>query len=170
LQSEIIESTRCGRRLFHSHCELQHELELVWHRQAELEENIRIENVRRHAVESGFVLNCTLQINLGECPLCLEDMSDPKIFRCYDPCRRYTCCGVAFCRACATQFGDKPLDAAKALIKAMFAGSVSEVHARQREHAILNRCPFCRAIVPNDEEELHRSVNGMGPNHGWFQP
>jgi hypothetical protein len=37
---------------FRAHCALQHQLGLAWHRQAQLEEEARIEQVRKDAVES----------------------------------------------------------------------------------------------------------------------
>jgi MYND finger/Sel1 repeat len=139
-----------------SHHKLQHELGLVWHRQAELEESIRIKNVRRHAVESGFVVTPIVQFTLGECPLCLEVMADPKIFRSFDLCQRYTCCGAAYCNACAAQYGGRSIASCEAFREALLAGNMGEAYARQGEYAVLNRCPFCRALVPDDEEERYR--------------
>jgi DNA repair exonuclease SbcCD ATPase subunit len=91
LPSEIEQSSLCGRGLLRSHFELQHELELVLHRHTELEENIRVQHARRHAVESGIVVTTTIQFTLGECPLCLEEMSYPMIFCSYELCQRYMC-------------------------------------------------------------------------------
>jgi hypothetical protein len=65
LQSEIEQSSLCGRGLLRSHFELQHELEVVLHRHTELEENIRVQNVRRHAVESGFGRSFHRSIHFG---------------------------------------------------------------------------------------------------------
>jgi TPR repeat protein len=153
LQREIEQSTQRGHGQLRSHCELQHELELVWHRQAELEENIRIKNVRRHAVESGFVVTPIGQFVLGECPLCLEEMSDPTVFHSFELCKRYTCCGAAYCNACADLYWDKSAAACVAFQEALRSGNEIEVDARQRELEILHRCPFCRAINPPGHEE-----------------
>jgi MYND finger/Sel1 repeat len=155
LQSEIEESSQLGHGLLRSHHKLQHELGLVWHRQAELEESIRIKEVRHQAVESGFV--ATAYFALGECAFCRNDMSDPNNYRSYELSKIYTCCGTRFCSACNDQRGDMGVAAGVALGRAMDAGNASELQALLRECAVLVRCPFCDApTTPIDNKESYR--------------
>jgi hypothetical protein len=85
----------CGYGRTRDHYEQLQELKALWHRQARLEEGIRIEKVRRHAVESNFIITPTVCQDLGERPLCSEDISNFRLTR------RSGCCGQWICINCS---------------------------------------------------------------------
>jgi Sel1 repeat len=94
LQLAIELDAECGYGRTRDHYEQQKELKALWHRQARLEEGIRIKKVRRHAVESNFIITPTVCQDIGDCPLCLEDISHVRLTR------QFICCGQWVCIMC----------------------------------------------------------------------
>jgi hypothetical protein len=147
LVAKIELSARCGengggnKKWFRAHCALQHQLELFLHRQAQLEEEARIEQVRHDTVESGLVVTPNTQLNMGECPLCLSTIPDPHIDE-YQTFRRHLCCDVACCVNCGDQH-ERALDVADtARYEAQIRGDMAVFKARLDECESLRRCPF----------------------------
>jgi TPR repeat protein len=132
-----------------AHCKLQRKLGVAWHRQAELEELARIQQVRRDAVESGFVIAPTPI--LDECPLCLEP---------FHPNPRYTCCGASCCLNCVNLFKRKAITARDALALASEENNETEYYTRRDEFEIFRRCPFCRADLPRNEQHAFQMLMG----------
>jgi hypothetical protein len=162
LVAKIELSAQCGEKRggnsdkwFRAHCALQYQLELAWHRQAQLEEKARIEQVRHDAVESGLVVTPNTQLNMGECPLCLSMIPDPHVdeFQTY---RRNACCGVACCIDCADQHERAHGKANDARNAAHIRGDMAQFRARHDECESLQRCPFCRKERPSRYEMCYQ--------------
>jgi TPR repeat protein len=131
--------------------ELQQELEQALHRQAEVEELARVNEVTRRAVESGFVQSPKLVLNLGECPLCLEEIPERSL-RDYQTFRLYPCCGVTCCAPCAEDHDERYESETDALIAAENRGDVLKARAHYMECERLMKCPFCRRTMPSRED------------------
>jgi hypothetical protein len=130
---------------FHSYCALQSDLGLVWHRQAELEEFARIQEVRPAAVESGLVVTPTN--NMEECPFCLET---------FCPLPSFMCCGGSLCGKCVTEHKKKARIFQQALIQAVHDRDKSEYGTRKEERKILHHCPLCRTELLCSEEDAYQ--------------
>jgi TPR repeat protein len=132
---------------------LLQQLEAACHRKTELLEPIRIVQLRHDAVKSGLVESPTIRLtNLGECPLCLEEVSIPQSGSgCLTPC--YGCCGAFCCAQCTEQRNQQVAVSQAALEKAAREGNAAQFQRLRVEREILDRCPFCRGNLPRDEEE-----------------
>jgi MYND finger/Sel1 repeat len=112
---------------------LQLELEETMHRLAEVVETNRVEEVARHAVDSG---QAVVAMDIGryvECPLCLDEMPGWHAYPFLKHANRksFPCCGKICCGKCIIKF-----DAAR-------------VQARRKAYARGVElppvvCPFCR--------------------------
>jgi hypothetical protein len=102
--------------------ELQLELEVTLQRLAERVETKRVEEVQRHATESGFFVNPS-RID-DECPLCLETIPEWRndaFVKLEQTSQKFLCCGKVCCEPCIIKFN-----------KAYTPDRV--------------RCPFCRLL------------------------
>jgi hypothetical protein len=167
LVTKIELSTQCKEnepndsiKWFRSHCELQHELGLAWHRQAQLEEEARIAKVRHDAVESGLVVTPRTLLNMGECPLCLCDIPDPNVDD-YETFRRNVCCAVACCIDCVNQHVravNAAIDARHEARPGRVPGATRRVPESAQMSVLSNRRPYERGTV---------SPSNIGSRRGW---
>jgi hypothetical protein len=154
-QCEENEPSSSTIKWFRAHCALQHQVGLAWHRQAELEEEARIERVKHDSVQSGLVVTPNTHLNMGECPLCLSTIPDPHVDD-YQTFRRHLCCDVARCINCGDQH-ERALDAAdEARYEAQRHGDMTVYQARLDECESLRRCPFCRTLGPTSMETCYQ--------------
>jgi Sel1 repeat len=132
---------------------LLQQLEAVYHRKTDLKEPIRIAQLRHDAVESGLVESPIIRmLNLGECPLCLEEVSIPESGSgCIKQC--FGCCGAFCCSKCMDQRKRQGSVANAGLHQAIRDGNAAQFQARRVECEIIDRCPFCRGNLPKDNEE-----------------
>jgi Sel1 repeat len=126
---------------------LQSQLEIAMHQYVEKDELSMVRRIQRQAVDSGFVIRATALLNLGECPLCLDNIPEPTVDDCLTH-RSHACCGVISCIPCSDKHEQAFQKAQKARDQARRESNVIEYRARCAEWESLLRCPFCRADWP----------------------
>jgi bacterioferritin-associated ferredoxin len=147
--------------------ELQHEMEIKVQELAELQEGNRVKAAQEEAVATGFVSTLTRVLNLGECPVCFEEIPNQTYWE-EDVFHRCRSCGIATCGACARNIKQMMR---KEVENLSHGGDVAD-EATLRHLCELERlemCPFCREKSLDDESDFAKTLRHAKAGKAWAQ-
>jgi bacterioferritin-associated ferredoxin len=149
--------------------ELQHELEIKVQVVAELQEGNRVESVQKEALELGFVATPTRLLNLGECPVCFEEIPNQTYWE-EDVFHRCRTCGIATCGECARNTKQMMRKEVENLSRGGGAADNTQATLRQLcELERLEMCPFCREKSLDDESDFAKTLRHAKAGKAWAQ-
>jgi sarcosine oxidase delta subunit len=140
----------------------QMKLEVLQDRVTELGELERVKAVKKHAIESGLVVSLYDAVYNRQCAVCLDDPdtsgSQVRAWR--------SCCGQALCCQC-----DRAVDKRIAEAHLQLARTTEFFEARQlkAEISTLQRCPYCKARSPREEQLGAQMLSHAQQGNSWAQ-
>jgi TPR repeat protein len=148
--------------------ELQREMEIKVQELAELQEGNRMKAVQKEAVETGFVSTPTRLLNLGECPVCFEEIPNQTYWDevVYVRCQT---CGIVTCGTCARNTQQLMR---RELSLGGRAADLSNTQATLHHFSEIERlgmCPFCRDKNLDDESEFAKVLCHAKAGKPWAQ-
>jgi TPR repeat protein len=150
--------------------ELLRAMEVKVHALAELQEESRVKSVQREAIATGFVATPTRLLNLGECPVCFEEIPNQTYWDefVYERCQT---CGIATCGACTRNTHQLMRNE---LSLGGRASELSNTQATLHHFAEIKRlglCPFCREKCQdaNDESDFAKILCHAKAGKAWAQ-
>jgi MYND finger/Sel1 repeat len=145
-------------------------LEQAYLELAAVEEQIRVESVKQRAVASGLVVTLAATEEVGECPLCLDEIPSK-----YSPTgQRYYrvnwCCGAKMCVMCSDDTERRCKMVTERLLRTdPSSANVGRVCQQLSDLEIAQRCPFCRATYGSDEKEISLLRKHASAGKSWAQ-
>jgi uncharacterized protein len=151
------------------HERLMH-LEQVYLELAEVKEQIRVDSVKQRAVASGLVVTLAATEDVGECPLCLDEIPSkfsPTGHRYY---RVHWCCGAKLCNLCSDNTQRRIKMVSERLLRTDPRGAnVGKLRQQLSDLEIMRRCPFCRANYESEENEISLLRKHVSAGKAWAQ-
>jgi MYND finger/Sel1 repeat len=148
----------------------------AWKRAAEIKEEQRVKTTIEKAVATGLIESPMVIDDVGECPLCLEEI--PKTvpstlcLKRGDLYQRLLCCGAVICVKCTDQRHRKTVGHHVPLpqVPGVFLSFDSETEVHEGPSTVdLKTCPFCRSANHGEEHLVSLIRRNAEAGKSWAQ-